>query len=189
MVTELGGLAGFATAGAFFGAGLIFKDDRARDTGYLAASAILQAFLVDNVLKGMTGRQRPFVADGEDHWAGPAAFFKRFEKGGSDLYGSFPSGHSAAAFSLATVVALQYRTSGLGADRGLHARRRRGTVEDDLGPALGLGRGRRRRYRPPRRPAGRPQPRPAASASFPTLACSGRGLSLSVFYDLDRTGR
>ncbi|MGZ5555581.1 MAG: hypothetical protein ACXW3H_07515, partial [Candidatus Aminicenantales bacterium] len=53
------GAAGFATAGAFFGTGLLFKDTRARDTGYLAASAILQSFLVDNVLKGLTGRQRP----------------------------------------------------------------------------------------------------------------------------------
>jgi hypothetical protein len=72
VVTEMGGLAGFATAGVFFGAGLVFKDARARDTGYLAVSAMLQSFLVDGFLKGMTGRRRPFVAEGEDHWAGPA---------------------------------------------------------------------------------------------------------------------
>lgn len=109
VVTEMGGLAGFAAAGVFFGAGLIFKDARARDTGYLAASAILQSFLVDSFLKSMAGRQRPSVAGGEDHWSGPAGFFERFEKGQGAFYTSFPSGHAAAAFSLATVIALQYR--------------------------------------------------------------------------------
>lgn len=108
-VTQLGGPVGFAAAGAFFGAGLLFKDDRARDTGYLAASAILQSFLVDAFLKGLAGRERPLAADGLDHWAGPAGFFKRFKGGRSDFYDSFPSGHSAAAFALATVVSLQYR--------------------------------------------------------------------------------
>ena len=115
VVTEIGGLGGFAAAGALFGAGLIFRDERTRDTGYLAASAILQTFLVDAVLKGLTGRQRPAVADGVDHWSGPAAFFKRFEKGRSDLYESFPSGHTASAFALATVLALRTRSPWVGA--------------------------------------------------------------------------
>jgi len=110
-VTQMGGPIGFAAAGAFLGAGLVFKDARARDTGYLAASAILQSFLVDALVKGLSGRRRPYAADGVDHWSGPEAFFKRFGKGGSDLYESFPSGHTAAAFALATVVSLQYRHS------------------------------------------------------------------------------
>jgi hypothetical protein len=110
VVTQMGGLGGFLTAGAFFGAGLVLKDARARDTGYLAASAMLQSFLIDSVGKGLTGRQRPFV-NGQDHWTGPGAFFKSFDKDQADRYTSFPSGHTAAAFSLATVVALQYRHS------------------------------------------------------------------------------
>ncbi|MCK7480482.1 MAG: hypothetical protein M0C28_27025 [Candidatus Moduliflexus flocculans] len=69
---EMGGLGAWATAGAFFGAGLVFKDPKAKETGYLAASAMLQTFFVDNFLKGLTGRQRPFFADGEDRWSGPA---------------------------------------------------------------------------------------------------------------------
>jgi membrane-associated phospholipid phosphatase len=40
-----------------------------------------------------------------DTWAGPAGFFK---SGQSPSYDSFPSGHTATAFSLATVVAMQY---------------------------------------------------------------------------------
>jgi membrane-associated phospholipid phosphatase len=184
VVTEMGGLAGFATAGAFFGAGLIFKDTRARDTGYLAANAILQSFLVDSFLKGMTGRRRPFVVAGEDHWSGPEGFFKRFEKGQGDSYTSFPSGHSAAAFSLATVIAMQYRhrawvpvvaytvAAGVGLSRmalDLHW-----ASDVAIGAVLGhlvarlVVRNHDRRQR-----------------VVPMLACTGRAVSLSVFIDLE----
>ncbi len=184
VITEMGGLAGFAAAGAFFGAGLIFKDTRARDTGYLAADAILQSFLVDSFLKSMAGRQRPFVAGGEDHWSGPAGFFKRFEKGQSDFYTSFPSGHAAAAFSLATVIALQYRhrawvpvvayavASGVALSRLVLDRHWASDVA--IGAVVGhlvartvvRNHGRRQRV-------------------VPTLACTGRGVAFSVFIDLD----
>jgi membrane-associated phospholipid phosphatase len=184
VVTEMGGLAGFATAGAFFGAGLLFKDTRARDTGYLAASAILQSFLVDNVLKGLTGRQRPYVSGGQDHWAGPAGFFKRFEKGGGGLYGSCPSGHTAAAFSLATVIALQYRqhawvpvvaytlATGVGLSR--LALDRHWASDVAIGAVVGhfvarfVVRNHDRRQR-----------------VVPMLACTGRAVAFSVFVDLD----
>jgi membrane-associated phospholipid phosphatase len=108
-VTHVGGIGAWAAAGAFYGAGIIFRDDRAKGTGSLASAAMLQSFLVVSVIKGLSGRQRPCYEDGADHWAGPVAFFKRYEKGNDGLYNSFPSGHAAAAFSLATVVALQYR--------------------------------------------------------------------------------
>jgi membrane-associated phospholipid phosphatase len=109
VITQLGGLGAVATAGLFLGAGLVFKDDRARDTGYLAACAMAQSFIVEHALKGLSGRQRPFIADGTDRWSGPAGFFKRCDSANQGLYDSFPSGHSTWAFSLATVVALQYR--------------------------------------------------------------------------------
>jgi hypothetical protein len=109
VITTLGGAGAWAAAGLFYGAGLVLKDPRARDTGYLAASAILQSFLVSHPVKGLTGRRRPLAADGQDHWSGPTGFFKRYDPDNYGLYDSFPSGHSATAFSLATVVALQYR--------------------------------------------------------------------------------
>jgi len=187
VITQAGGLAGFATAGAFFGAGLIFKDARARDTGYLAASAILQSFLVDNFLKSMSGRQRPFFADGEDHWTGPPAFFRRFGANGSEAYGSFPSGHAAAAFSLATVVALQYRNHvwvpilsyTLAGAAGLS----RITLDKHwasdvvVGALVGHLIGRlvvRNHDRPGR--------------LVPMAACTGRGFAIGVFYDLGPPG-
>ncbi|MGE5741948.1 MAG: phosphatase PAP2 family protein [Candidatus Aminicenantes bacterium RBG_16_66_30] len=184
VVTKMGGLAGFATAGAFFGAGLVFKDTRARDTGYLAANAILQCFLVDTFLKGMTGRQRPSVAEGQDHWSGPAGFFKGFKKGQGDFYTSFASGHSAAAFSLATVIALQYRhrawvpvlaytvAAGVGLSRLTLDRHWASDVA--IGALMGhlvarlvvRNHDRRRRV-------------------VPMLACTGRAVAFSVFVDLD----
>lgn len=187
VVTQMGGLAGLAAAGAFFGAGLVFKDPRAADTGYLAASAILQSFLIDNALKSLSGRQRPFFADGEDHWTGPAAFFRRLGLNGSESYGSFPSGHSAAAFSLATVVALQYRHSGwvpvvaytLAGSVGLSriVLDKHWASDVFVGAAIGhfVGRlvvrnhERRRRF-------------------VPAVACTGRGFVISLSYDLDPAG-
>ncbi len=188
VITEMGGIGAFATAGAFFGAGLIFKDARARETGFLAANAILQSFLVDSFLKGMTGRQRPFIAAGEDHWSGPVGFFRRFEKSQKGLYDSFPSGHSAAAFSLATVVALQYRhhawvpvvaytlASGVGLSRMTLDRHWASDVA--IGALIGYGVGRL-----VVRNHGRRQ------RVVPMLACTARGVALSVSLDLDPAGR
>ncbi len=187
VVTQMGGLAGFATAGAFFGAGLIFKDTRARDTGYLAANAILQSFLIDNVIKSLAGRRRPFAMDGEDHWSGPAAFFKRFGPGGSGSYGSFPSGHAAAAFSLATVVALQYRHSGwvpvvaytLAGGVGLSriVLDRHWASDVFIGALVGHFAGRLVVRNHDRR-----------RRLIPMVACTGRGFILSLSYDLDPAG-
>jgi membrane-associated phospholipid phosphatase len=69
---------------------------------------MLQSAILVTFLKDMTGRQRPEAAGGVDHWSGPIGFIKQFEKGQTGLYDSFPSSHAATAFSLATVVAMEY---------------------------------------------------------------------------------
>jgi len=184
VITQMGGLGAAATAGIFFGAGLIFKDERARDTGYLAACAMAQSFLVEHALKGLTGRQRPYVADGEDHWAGPTGFFKRYDPDYDGLYDSFPSGHAATAFSLATVVALQYHhrpwvpvlaytiAAGVGLSRVTMDRHWMSDVF--VGAVVGhlvarlVVRGHARRQR-----------------LVPVLGCSGRGITLGFYYSLD----
>jgi membrane-associated phospholipid phosphatase len=184
VITQMGGLGAAATAGIFFGAGLIFKDERARDTGYLAACAMAQSFLVEHALKGLTGRQRPYVADGEDHWAGPTGFFKRYDPDYDGLYDSFPSGHTATAFSLATVVALQYRhttwvpvlaytiAAGVGLSRVTEDRHWMSDVF--VGAVIGhlvarlVVRSHTRRQR-----------------LVPVLGCSGRGITLGFHYNLD----
>jgi len=182
-VDEMGNLGAWATAGAFFGAGIIFKDLKARETGYLAASAMLQTFLVDNFFKGLTGRQRPFFADGEDHWSGLVAFWKRFDKDEEARYVSFPSGHTANAFALATVVAMQYRDEPwvpvlaytVAASVGLSrmALDRHWASDVLVGAVVGhfvsrlVVRNHRRRQR-----------------LVPALSCSGRAVVLSLSYDL-----
>lgn len=184
VITQMGTLGAAATAGIFFGAGLIFKDERARDTGCLAASAIVQTFLVNHFIKGMSGRQRPYVADGEDHWAGPAGFFKRYDPDYDRLYDSFPSGHAATAFSVATIVALQYRhrpwvpvlaytiAAGVGLTRVTMDRHWMSDVV--VGAVVGhlvarlVVRSHTRRQR-----------------LVPVLGCSGRGITLGFHYNPD----
>jgi len=68
---------------------------RLRETGKLAAEALIDSAIVDSVFKEITQRPRPR----EDFGRG------RFFTGGN----SFPSGHSAAAWSVATVFACQYK--------------------------------------------------------------------------------
>jgi membrane-associated phospholipid phosphatase len=76
-------------------AGYKWQNKKLAGTGVLATQALIDAAIVSNVLKEVTGRDRPLEGDGGGH----------FGKGGA----SFPSGHSIEAWSLATVVASRYR--------------------------------------------------------------------------------
>jgi membrane-associated phospholipid phosphatase len=111
VITQMGSYGAWGTAALFLGVGLISGDKKSTETAVLASSAMLQSGILVTFLKGIFGRQRPFWADGVDHWSGPVGFFKRFESGQTGRYDSFPGGHSITAFSLATVVAMQYRKS------------------------------------------------------------------------------
>ena len=81
-------------AAGFFTAGVLAKDEKARETGVLGAEAMLDGVVLQVVLKPIAGRDRPNVAHGHQKW---------FDGGAS-----FPSGHSIAAWSLASVVAHEY---------------------------------------------------------------------------------
>lgn len=83
-----------AVAGTFYLVGRGENNTRARETGILTAEAALDSSIVVLALKGITQRGRPH--SGEDR--------SEFFAGGS----SFPSGHSAAAWSMATIVANEY---------------------------------------------------------------------------------
>ncbi len=95
-------------AGVFFLGGVLAKDRRARDTGLMAWETLLHTGLLVQVAKHLSGRQRPSVAGGSDHWNGPAAFFERYQ-GYFSNYDSFFSGHTVSAWGLATVIAENYR--------------------------------------------------------------------------------
>jgi membrane-associated phospholipid phosphatase len=89
--------AAYSMAGAAGGAflwGHLTKDDHLRETGFLAGEAAVNALGVNALFKFTTQRPRPYQGDGK------GTFFQ----GGS----SFPSDHSALAWSVASVVAHEY---------------------------------------------------------------------------------
>jgi hypothetical protein len=91
-ITDLG--TGVATLGI---SGLVALHDA--KTGYLAANAVIYSGISCAVLKAAFGRARPEVGEGPYAFAGPCIREGR---------NSMPSGHSAAVFALATVLARQY---------------------------------------------------------------------------------
>lgn len=90
---------------SFYAIGLIRKDAKMQRTALFAGEAVADAEILTTVLKDATRRVRPagIPAGGNysDSW---------FDSGGSLLRGngSFPSGHTIAAFSVATVIARRY---------------------------------------------------------------------------------
>jgi membrane-associated phospholipid phosphatase len=88
-----------------YGVGFIRKDSRMQQTALFAGEAVADAEILATVLKSSTKRLRPadvpLHGNYWDTW---------FESNGSILRGagSFPSGHTIAAFSVATVVASRY---------------------------------------------------------------------------------
>ena len=86
-----------AVAGSIYVTGLFTHDGHAQRTGVLSAEAAIDSFLLYGSMKLIFNRQRPYMgnADGK--------FFA-----GNFSSGSFPSGHSTFAWTLASVVAHEY---------------------------------------------------------------------------------
>jgi len=93
----------FSTAGvaamAGIGGGMFLwghavHDDQKRETGLLSGEAGIDALLETEVFKYAFGRERPFVGDGQGH----------FFVGGV----SFPSGHAAVSWAIASAIAHEY---------------------------------------------------------------------------------
>ena len=96
-------------AGLFFLGGVLLRDRKARDTGLMAWETLLHTGFLAQVVKHVASRQRPAAENGIDYWYGPAAFSKRYSQGSFSRYDSFFSGHTVSAWSLATVIAENYR--------------------------------------------------------------------------------
>jgi membrane-associated phospholipid phosphatase len=89
-------------------AGYIRHDNREVNTALLATEAYGDTVIVNLAIKAVTRRQRPTDVP-------PGGSFEDtfFNGGKSPLHGSsFPSGHSTAVWSVATVVAERYRHRG-----------------------------------------------------------------------------
>jgi membrane-associated phospholipid phosphatase len=83
-----------AGGGLYVWSKLISHDDHQRETGVLAGEAAIDSFTVDTAFKYAFGRERPNEGQGLGN------FFQRGT--------SFPSDHSAIAWSIASVIAHEY---------------------------------------------------------------------------------
>ena len=92
---------GILVSGVFLG-GTILKDERLKGTALTSVKAFIVSSLFTQFSKQLSHRHRPYQDEIPDHaqWEGPL---------GDIHYASFPSGHSSAAFSVATVFAMEYR--------------------------------------------------------------------------------
>lgn len=93
-----------AVPASLYAIGLLRKDSKMQRTALLAGEALADTAIVQTVLKDATRRVKParYPASGWFQSKGPPASYIRGN-------GSFPSGHSMAAFSVATIFARQYR--------------------------------------------------------------------------------
>jgi len=90
--------------GGLYIGGRLAKDNRLAGTSLIAAKSFVVSAVGATILKQLTHRHRPYQDDIPDHanWDGP---FSSYE------YNSFPSGHATAAFSMATVYAMEYSST------------------------------------------------------------------------------
>jgi membrane-associated phospholipid phosphatase len=87
-------------------AGLIRKDSYQQKTALLAGEAAANATIVTVVLKGATSRLRPKDVPPGDSYSD--TWFRSRGNNWLRGRGSFPSGHTSAAFSVATVISRRY---------------------------------------------------------------------------------
>jgi membrane-associated phospholipid phosphatase len=112
-VTRFGGLYEAYVLVGLGAYGFIFKNTKIKTTTLLATQSYITSAAISALLKVISGRQRPIYYDVRYNEAEPT-FRGPFFGGGRDRNGkrintSFPSGHTTAAFSAATVYAMEYK--------------------------------------------------------------------------------
>jgi membrane-associated phospholipid phosphatase len=80
--------------------GHLKQDEHARETGILSAEALADGLVVEQGLKLVFWRERPYVDDGRG----------RFFQSGAGFESSFPSAHSTLAWSAASAIAAEYHS-------------------------------------------------------------------------------
>jgi hypothetical protein len=89
----------YIIGGSLYAIGKVGGWDRLADLGWHGTESVMFAEGVTYLLKGVVGRGRPFLSDGQD----PDDF--RLGKGfSSGDWSSFPSGHTSTAFAVAAAV-------------------------------------------------------------------------------------
>lgn len=115
-ITEFGSNYGIYSVIAIGSVSAAFKNKKGVQTSLLATQAMLTSGVWIHIIKQLTGRERPeasynYSKSESGRWYGPFAQFDQdlaLKKPGSS-FDSFPSGHAATAFSIATVFATQYK--------------------------------------------------------------------------------
>jgi membrane-associated phospholipid phosphatase len=97
-----GALAGLAAV--LYVGGEVSNNDGLRKTALLSLESLLTAGIIVRGMKILVGRARPYTGE-------PYNTFDPFTL--SSSYNSFPSGHSAAAFSVASVIASQSKDANI----------------------------------------------------------------------------
>ena len=92
---------------AFYMAGLARKDSYASNTALLAGEAVVNAEIVSIIMKDIDRRMRPSEVRPNGDFTNTWFRTSNRSIGG---FGGFPSGHTAGAFSIATVFAERYRS-------------------------------------------------------------------------------
>lgn len=110
-VTNFGGDYELFVLGGLGLYGYLFRNQKMRTTTLLASQSYITSALVSFSIKFVVGRERPYVVDPKTGASNAHRFYGPFSKpaGGASDNQSFPSGHTTAAFSAATVYALEYR--------------------------------------------------------------------------------
>jgi len=95
--------------------GFIFHNVKMQTTTLLATQSYITSAVLSDVLKRIFGRQRPIYNDPRTNEAEPkfyGPFYKPRDAEGRKIdVLSFPSGHTIAAFSAATVYAMEYKNT------------------------------------------------------------------------------
>jgi membrane-associated phospholipid phosphatase len=95
----IGGPGPLALSAALFAGGRLAHHAELADLGRWGIQAVAVSGITTGVLKGIVGRQRPYAA------AGDIDVYRLGHGFGNKEYTSFPSGHTSAAFAVATVLA------------------------------------------------------------------------------------
>jgi membrane-associated phospholipid phosphatase len=90
---------------SMYGAGLVGRDSKLKSTALLAGEAVADSEILTTVLKSIDRRTRPA---GVHNSNGYGDTWFEDHSGGWRGNGSFPSGHTIAAMSVATVIAQRY---------------------------------------------------------------------------------
>ncbi len=116
VITEFGSNAGIFSLAGFGLVSAACKNKKGVQTSLLATQAMITSGVWVHLIKTLTGRERPesdyiFSKSEGGKWYGPYAQFDQdlAAKKPCSSFNSFPSGHTATAFSIATVFALQYK--------------------------------------------------------------------------------